>query len=109
MENADDGENTTTATVMEALITFPRQVRPGPFDPPRVLGALREKAPLVPMRFADRRLGWFVTGYSVAYPALFGRFPGLRLAVPPGEVPTKQDTFVYGVHSLPVEWRSTDP
>ncbi len=40
----------------------------------------------------------------IAYPALFGRFPGLRLAVPPGEVPTKQDMFVYGVHSLPVEW-----
>jgi len=43
---------------------FPREARPGPFDPPDVLRALREKAPLVPMRFADGHLGWFATGYS---------------------------------------------
>jgi cytochrome P450 len=40
----------------------------------------------------------------IAYPALFDRFPGLRLAVPPEEVQTKLDAFVYGVHSLPVAW-----
>src|SRR5262245_33076045 len=66
MENADDGGNTATATVMEAPIAFPRQARPGPFDPPEILRTLREKAPLIPMRFADGHLGWFVTGYSAA-------------------------------------------
>jgi cytochrome P450 len=40
----------------------------------------------------------------VAYPALFDRFPALRLAVPAAEVPTKEDTMAYGVHRLPVEW-----
>ncbi|MHC3475153.1 cytochrome P450 [Streptomyces sp. 7R007] len=48
----------------ETPIAFPRQERPGPFDPPEVLGTLREKAPLIPMRFADGHVGWFVTGYS---------------------------------------------
>jgi hypothetical protein len=61
MENADDGEHTATATVMDAPIAFPRQVLPGLLDPPRVLGALREKAPLIPMRFAAGPLGWFET------------------------------------------------
>ncbi|GAA2211520.1 cytochrome P450 [Nonomuraea monospora] len=38
------------------------------------------------------------------YPALFGRFPSLRLAVEPGEVPLRTDMLIYGVHSLPVTW-----
>ncbi|MFI6322831.1 cytochrome P450 [Nonomuraea sp. NPDC050556] len=37
-------------------------------------------------------------------PALFSRFPGLRLAVPPGEVPMRHDMDIYGVHRLPVAW-----
>ncbi|WP_049563311.1 cytochrome P450 [Nonomuraea sp. SBT364] len=37
-------------------------------------------------------------------PALFGRFPGLRLAVPPREVPLRTDMLIYGVHGLPVTW-----
>ncbi|GAA3600182.1 cytochrome P450 [Nonomuraea rosea] len=41
---------------------------------------------------------------QAAYPALFGRFPSLRLAVPPGEVPLRTDMLIYGVHSLPVTW-----
>ncbi|MFA1538218.1 cytochrome P450 [Actinomadura monticuli] len=49
---------------MEPPIAFPRDARPGPFDPPEILRALRERAPLVPMRFADGHLGWFVTGHS---------------------------------------------
>ncbi|PXY20392.1 cytochrome P450 [Prauserella sp. PE36] len=40
----------------------------------------------------------------VAYGALFRRFPALRLAVPPQEVPLRDDMSIYGVHSLPVEW-----
>ncbi|MFL6125654.1 cytochrome P450 [Actinophytocola sp.] len=40
----------------------------------------------------------------VAYPALLRRFPTLRLAVPPEEVPLRTDMAIYGVHRLPVEW-----
>jgi len=40
----------------------------------------------------------------VAYPALLRRFPTLRLAVPPEEVPLRTDMSIYGVHRLPVTW-----
>ncbi|WP_101786536.1 cytochrome P450 [Nonomuraea indica] len=40
----------------------------------------------------------------VAFPALFRRFPGLRLAVPPEEVPMRTDMSIYGAHRLPVTW-----
>ncbi|GHG67012.1 cytochrome P450 [Streptomyces griseocarneus] len=41
----------------------------------------------------------------VALPALFTRFPTLRLAVPPGEVPLRApDASLYGVRRLPVTW-----
>ncbi|MEO3801833.1 cytochrome P450 [Nonomuraea sp. B1E8] len=39
-----------------------------------------------------------------AYPALFARFPSLRLAVEPDEVPLRTDMLIYGVHRLPVTW-----
>ncbi|MFD8405465.1 cytochrome P450 [Streptomyces anulatus] len=41
---------------------------------------------------------------TVALPALFARFPALRLAVPPGEVPLRERSNIYGVVSLPVAW-----
>ncbi|MFI7288262.1 cytochrome P450 [Streptomyces anulatus] len=41
---------------------------------------------------------------AVALPALLARFPDLRLAVPPGEVPLRERSSVYGVVSLPVAW-----
>ncbi|MER6944454.1 cytochrome P450 [Nonomuraea sp. NPDC000554] len=41
---------------------------------------------------------------QVAIPALFDRFPTLRLAVPPEEIPMRDDMLIYGVHSLPVAW-----
>ncbi|MFC4119488.1 cytochrome P450 [Nonomuraea zeae] len=40
----------------------------------------------------------------IGYPALLRRFPGLRLAVTPEEVPMRSDMSIYGVHSLPVTW-----
>ncbi|SEH03395.1 Cytochrome P450 [Nonomuraea solani] len=39
-----------------------------------------------------------------AFPALFTRFPTLRLATDPGEVPLRDDMLIHGVHSLPVTW-----
>ncbi|TDD22676.1 cytochrome P450 [Nonomuraea diastatica] len=40
----------------------------------------------------------------LVYSALFSRFPGLRLAVSPEDVPLRTDMLVYGVHRLPVAW-----
>ncbi|MFI9550065.1 cytochrome P450 [Nonomuraea endophytica] len=39
-----------------------------------------------------------------AFPALLGRFPGLRLAVSAEEVPMREGMDIYGVHRLPVAW-----
>ncbi|MFH8350142.1 cytochrome P450 [Streptomyces sp. NPDC018045] len=40
----------------------------------------------------------------VAFPALLTRFPTLRLAVPPEEVPLRTNANIYGVRRLPVTW-----
>ncbi|WP_035795542.1 cytochrome P450 [Kitasatospora mediocidica] len=40
----------------------------------------------------------------VGYPALFRRFPDLRLAVPTEEIPMRDNMAFYGVHRLPVVW-----
>jgi len=40
----------------------------------------------------------------VGWTELFARFPNLRLAVTPDEVPLRTDMAIYGVHHLPVEW-----
>ncbi|WP_051704432.1 cytochrome P450 [Glycomyces sp. NRRL B-16210] len=41
---------------------------------------------------------------GVIFEELFGRFPGLRLAVPEHEVPMQDTAGSYGVTALPVEW-----
>ncbi|WP_157245688.1 cytochrome P450 [Nonomuraea typhae] len=41
---------------------------------------------------------------EIAYPALLNRLPGLRLAVPMEEVPTRDDMFIYGVYRMEVTW-----
>jgi len=43
---------------------------------------------------------------QVAFAALLRRLPDLALAVPPGELRFKDDMQIYGVHALPVRWRS---
>ncbi|NBE56587.1 cytochrome P450 [Streptomyces boluensis] len=45
---------------------------------------------------------------TVAFPALFARFPTLRLAVPPEEVPLRDRANIYGVISLPVTWEQEE-
>lgn len=40
----------------------------------------------------------------VGFPALFQRFPDLRLAVAPEDVRLRTDMSIYGVHELPVAW-----
>jgi len=41
---------------------------------------------------------------TVGYTELLRRLPGLRLAVPPEEIPLRTDMITYGVHALPVTW-----
>ncbi|MER6010840.1 cytochrome P450 [Streptomyces bluensis] len=41
---------------------------------------------------------------QIALPALFRRFPGLRLAVPVEELSFREENVVYSVDSLPVTW-----
>jgi biflaviolin synthase len=36
--------------------------------------------------------------------ALLGRFPRLRLAVPPGQVPFRKGALIRGPEALPVMW-----
>jgi cytochrome P450 len=40
----------------------------------------------------------------VGYRELLARFPGLRLAVPPEEIPMRTDMIIYGAHEMPVAW-----
>jgi cytochrome P450 len=40
----------------------------------------------------------------VGFRELFTRIPDLRLAVPAGDVPLRNDMLIFGVHSLPVTW-----
>lgn len=44
------------------------------------------------------------TELETVFGTLFRRIPGLRLAVDIDDVPLKKDTFIYGVHGLPVTW-----
>ncbi|MER7755918.1 cytochrome P450 [Kitasatospora sp. NPDC097643] len=41
---------------------------------------------------------------QIALATLFRRLPGLRLAVPRGELDFRTDTLIYGLRSLPVTW-----
>jgi cytochrome P450 len=41
---------------------------------------------------------------QIVFETLFRRVPSLRLAAEAGELPYKDDAFIYGLHSLPVTW-----
>ncbi|MDH6128105.1 cytochrome P450 [Kitasatospora sp. GP82] len=41
---------------------------------------------------------------QITLTSLIQRFPTLRLAVPPEQVPYRDDMIIYGVHRLPVTW-----
>ncbi|GAA1007467.1 cytochrome P450 [Streptomyces sp. F-3] len=40
----------------------------------------------------------------IAYTSLLRRFPSLRLAVPPQDVPLRDDMTIHGAHRLPITW-----
>ena len=41
---------------------------------------------------------------TVGFTELLHRLPGLRLAIPPKDVPLRSDMLIFGVHALPVHW-----
>jgi cytochrome P450 len=41
---------------------------------------------------------------TVGFTELLHRLPGLRLAIPPQNVPLRSDMLIFGVHALPVRW-----
>lgn len=41
---------------------------------------------------------------TVGFTQLLHRLPGLRLAIPPQDVPLRSDMLIFGVHALPVRW-----
>ncbi|SCG46276.1 cytochrome P450 [Micromonospora halophytica] len=41
---------------------------------------------------------------TVGYTELLRRLPNVRLAVPPEDVPLRNDMITYGVHALPITW-----
>lgn len=41
---------------------------------------------------------------QIAVKSLFDHLAGLRLAIPPDEIPFRHDMFIYGVHKLPITW-----
>jgi cytochrome P450 len=78
-----------------------------------------ERLDLTRFTRAGRRMGHLAFGHGIhqclgqqlarsemrlAFPALFERLPGLRLAVPREEVPTREASVIYGLERLPVTW-----
>jgi cytochrome P450 len=84
---------------------------PGQFPDPDVLDVTREYSPHLAFGHGVHQcLGQQLARVEMkaGFRALFGRFPTLRLAVPLDQVPMRTETFVYGVHELPVTWGDRD-
>lgn len=80
---------------------------PEKFDDPDALDVLRNAAGHLGFGHgAHQCLGQQLARVEMraALPALFARFPSLRLAIAADEVPMREDMDVYGVHRLPIAW-----
>ncbi|AOP47444.1 cytochrome P450 [Streptomyces lydicus] len=92
-------------TVVASLAAANRD--PGQFDRPDALDLAREPSQHVAFGHGVHQcLGQQLARVEmeVAFPALFRRFPTLRLAVPPAHIPLRDDMLIYGVHALPLTW-----
>ncbi|MFG2494540.1 cytochrome P450 [Streptomyces caniferus] len=92
--------------VVASLASGNRDAAPFPDDPDR-LDLMRKYAPHLAFGHGVHQcLGQQLARVEMkaALGALFDRFPTLRLAVPPEDVPVRTDMIVYGVHELPVTW-----
>ncbi|MFD9895435.1 cytochrome P450 [Amycolatopsis sp. NPDC059027] len=77
------------------------------FDDPDVLDVAREPRRHVGFAYGVHQcLGQQLARLElrIAFGRLLQRLPGLRLAVPAGEVPMRDDMQIYGPHKLPVTW-----
>jgi cytochrome P450 len=80
---------------------------PARFGDPDLLDLTREYAPHLAFGHGVHQcLGQQLarTEMRLGFGQLLARFPALRLAVPPEDVPMRDDMLVYGVRSLPVTW-----
>jgi cytochrome P450 len=80
---------------------------PAHFADPETLDLAREYAPHLAFGHGVHQcLGQQLarTEMRLGFGQLLARFPTLCLAVPPEDVPMREDTIVYGVGSLPVTW-----
>jgi cytochrome P450 len=80
---------------------------PAHFPEPEQLDVMREYSPHLAFGHGVHQcLGQQLARVElrIGLGALLERFPGLRLAVPPEEVPMRDDMLVYGVRELPVTW-----
>jgi cytochrome P450 len=80
---------------------------PTQFPEPERLDVTREYSPHVAFGHGVHQcLGQQLARVEMrsGFEALLARFPGLRLAVPPDEVPMRDDMLVYGVRELLVTW-----
>ncbi|MFI7642545.1 cytochrome P450 [Nonomuraea sp. NPDC049400] len=108
LEDVELGGHTITAgtTVIIALNTANRD--PGRFPNPHTLDIHRQDGGHLAFSHGIHQcLGQQLARVEmrVAFPALFGRFPTLRLAVPAEEVALRPEVAdIYGVKSLPVTW-----
>ncbi|CAM5353847.1 MULTISPECIES: cytochrome P450 [Streptomyces] len=92
-------------TVVGALASANRD--PSRFSDPDTLDVTREAAGQIAFGHGIHQcLGQHLARMEMrtGFPALLRRFPTLRLAVPPDEVPLRHDMLIYGVHRLPVTW-----
>ncbi len=92
------------------MISTPQINRdPAQWDAPATLDLTRERNPHLAFGHGVHQcLGQQLARaeLTVALPALLRRFPHLRLACRPEEVPLRDDMFIYGVHRLPVTWEA---
>ncbi|MDH6218205.1 cytochrome P450 [Streptomyces pseudovenezuelae] len=91
--------------VVPALMAANRD--PERFGDPDVLDVTRQAAGHVAFGFGIHQcLGQQLARVElrIGYKALFQRFPTLRLAVPPEDVPLRTDSITYGLARLPVTW-----
>ncbi|GGL12948.1 cytochrome P450 [Sphaerisporangium melleum] len=108
LEDVELGGHTITSgtTVILSLNTANRD--PGRFPDPHVLKLNRQDGGHLAFSHGIHQcLGQQLARVElrVALPALFDRFPTLRLAVPADEVALRPETAdIYGVKSLPVTW-----
>ncbi|MFI6395039.1 cytochrome P450 [Nonomuraea sp. NPDC050547] len=107
LEDVDLGGQTIKAGQTVALAVQAANRDPGKFPDPDVLDLRRDASGHISFGHGIHQcLGQQLARVEMraAFPALLGRFPGLRLAVPADQVPMREGLDIYGVHRLPVTW-----